>query len=434
MSLSRKFVIVLVLSVCSIALVNIVAFYFLYNSYIKIYLSEKIDSRKDVTIEYINNIIERQTLEDIDNIFSDVELEFFELLDISDGTISLEKEENVNVVVDFLIKSGVAPKYIEEVIPDNNLEKILELLKDPESPERNFVQRLFFSLVAINIFILLGLAWAILYFTRKIIFPIKKATREIKDLKIWKNYKKIEYKKRDEIWLLIDSINVLNKRLSVQEKIRSRLLADISHELKTPITSIQCYLEGISDGVIDLSDKNLGSITSEMTRLIELVNKIMEYEKFENTNLVLNKQSYKPYNLISDIVETQAIYLKENGQNINITGSENIELFLDQDLFTQLVYNLIWNFLKYSWENTTLEIIISSSGVSFVDNGVWIPKKEIPFLFEKFYQWKKEKTGNINSRGIWVGLSIVKKIIEAHGWKMKIHSDLGKWFSFTITL
>jgi len=184
MSLSRKFVVVLIASVCSIAIVNVVAFYALYNSYIRIYLSEKINLREDVTIDYINNIIERQALDEIDNIFSDVELEFFELLDISDGTISLEKEENVNIVVDFLVKSGVTPKFIEEVIPDNNLEKVLELLKDPESPERNFVKKLFLSLVAVNLVMLILQALAILYFTKKIIFPIKKATSEIKDLQI----------------------------------------------------------------------------------------------------------------------------------------------------------------------------------------------------------------------------------------------------------
>ena len=105
MSLSRKFVFVLIISVCSVALINILAFYLFYNSYIRLYLSEKIDSRQNVTIEYINNIIEQQTLEDIDNIFSDVELEFFELLDLSDGDIPLEKEENVNIVVDYLVKS-----------------------------------------------------------------------------------------------------------------------------------------------------------------------------------------------------------------------------------------------------------------------------------------------------------------------------------------
>lgn len=432
MSLSRKFVFMLVGSVCSIALLNIFTFYFLYNSYIKIYLSDKIESRKDITIEYINNLIERQTLEDINSIFSDVEIEFFELLNLNDGTIPLEKEENVNIVVDFLLKSGVTPKYIEEVIPENNLEKILELLKDPESPESRFVSRLLLSLVLINCIFLLCLAVITLYFTRKIILPIKKVTSQIKDLGLSQSTTPLKYDKKDEIGLLIHAINELNKRLALQENIRSRLLADISHELKTPITSIQCYLEGISDWVIELSDKNLNSITSEMKRLIELVNKIMEYEKFDAQDLQLQKTSENPYEIISQLVETQQVYLWENKQNILLEGSKNIEIFMDRDLFVQLVYNIFWNFLKYAWKKTTLEVSISSKRIQFNDNGAGISKKEVPYLLEKFYQGKKEKSWNIEIRGIGVGLSIVKKIAEVHNWKIKISSDEGKGFSFTI--
>jgi signal transduction histidine kinase len=417
MSLSRKFVIVLMISVCSIAIVNILAFYVFYNSYIRLYLSEKIDSRQNVTIEYINKIIERQTLEDIDNIFSDVELEFFELLDLSDGNIPLQEDKNVNIVIDYLVKSWVSPKYIEEIIPENNLEKILVLLQDKNSPETRFITRLFISLIFTNIIVLLLIALWVLYITKKIIFPIKRATNEIKTLDFWKDSKKIKYDKKDEIWLLIQSINGLNSRLSIQEKIRSRLLADISHELKTPITSIQCYLEWISDWVIQLSEKNLASIISEMTRLTELVNQIMEYEKFENSQIELKKEAYNPYELISAVSETQKIALEETKQSIIISWSKNIEIYLDKDLFTQLTYNLIWNFKKYAWNCTELHIPISRGKITFKDNGKGIAKKEIPFLFEKFYQGKKEKTGNISVRGIWVWLSIVKKIIAAHNWK-----------------
>ena len=129
------------------------------------------------------------------------------------------------------------------MIPDNTLEKILELLKNPESPESRFVSRLLFSLVLVNLFFLLALAIIVLYVTRKIILPIQKATSQIQDISFSQIQKKIEYPRKDEIGLLIHSINELNKRLSLQESIRNRLLADISHELKTPITSIQCYLE-----------------------------------------------------------------------------------------------------------------------------------------------------------------------------------------------
>ena len=432
MSLSRKFVLLLVSCVLSIAIVNIAAFYVFYSSYISLYFSEKISARESITIEYINNIIERQTLEDIDNIFNDVEIEFFELLDNNQWEIPLEKTENVNIVVEYLAKSWVSSKYIEEVIPENNLEKILTLLRDPNSPESNFIKRLFISLVLTNIVTILLLAFWVFYFTRKIILPIKRATTQIANLRPWESKNIIRYDKKDEVWLLIKSINGLNTRLSIQEKIRSRLLADISHELKTPITSIQCYLEWISDWVIELSEKNLESITSEMWRLTQLVNQIMEFEKFENSKIDLSKKAYNPYDIIYSITETQKTQLELTHQTISVDWSKNIELFFDKDLFTQLVYNIISNFRKYAWEWTHLSISISWKEILFSDNGKWISKKEIPFLFEKFYQWKKEKSWNIETRGIWVWLSIVKKIVSTHWWTSYVVSDVDTGFSFTI--
>jgi len=432
MSLSRKFVVVFVVSICSIALLNILAFYLFYSSFIRLYLSEKISSRQSVTIEYINNIIEKQALEDIDSIFSDAELEFFDLLDISWGTIDLKEEENVSTVVDFLVKSWVSAKYIEEVIPENNLEKILESLKDPESPESNFIKRIVLSIVVANL-LFLSVFWLwVWYFTKKIIYPIKNATNEIKTLEIGSSKNKIHYKKKDEIGLLIQAINNLNTKLSIQEKIRSRLLADISHELKTPITSIQCYLEWIHDGVIELNHDNLESITSEMQRLTDLVNQIMEYEKYENTSLDLVKISSNVYNIISDILKTQSIFLEKNKQRVTLIWSKYIEILLDKAAFTQLVYNILSNFMKYAWTGTELNISIAAEKIVFSDNGKWIPKKELPFVSEKFYQGKIEKSGRSTERGIWVGLSVVKKIIEAHSWKYTIESDTGKGFTLSI--
>jgi len=83
-SLARKFIIIIISSIVSIALVNILAFYVFYSNYLKLYLVERIESKEEVTIDYINEVIEKQTLDDIDNIFSDTEIEFFELLEDGD--------------------------------------------------------------------------------------------------------------------------------------------------------------------------------------------------------------------------------------------------------------------------------------------------------------------------------------------------------------
>lgn len=435
MSLSRKFIIAFMASVLFIALANVFVFYFSYTSYLKEYLQEKIQLRSEVTIEYISEILEKQAIDDIDNIFNNVELELFELLDNNEGTISLAEEKNVNIVVDYLVQSWVAPKYIEEIIPINNFKKILDSLKDKTSPEFKFVRKLFLTVVFSNIIFICIISFVMLIFTQKIILPIKKATMSIRSMKPSDGENNvIVYEKKDEIWLLIGAINGLNKKLTVQETIRSRLLADISHELKTPITSIQCYLEWIADGVIEVNQKNLDSITGEMSRLIELVNTIMEYEKFENKKLRLNTSVEDIPEVIEEVVWTHLTRLQENKQTIQIDGVETLFLDIDTSLFKQLVHNLIGNFLKYAGKKSTLTITITKTSLEFKDNGAGIKKEKVPFLKEKFYQGKEEKTGKINERGIWVGLSIVQKIALAHGWKTKIKSDEWKGFHFKIQI
>jgi signal transduction histidine kinase len=95
---------------------------------------------------------------------------------------------------------------------------------------------------------------------------------------------------------------------------------------------------------------------------------------------------------------------------------------------------LIGNFLKYAWKESLLTINITKKYIDFSDNGVWVKQSEIPYLMEKFYQWNIEKTGNIEERWIWIGLSIVWKILDAHNWKHQIKSDEKKGFSFKIIL
>lgn len=437
MSLSRKFIIAILTTILFITTINIVAFYVFYTTYLKIYLVEKIESRDKVTIEYINEVIKKQTIDDIESIFTDTEIEFFELLENNDWKIPLSKEKNVDIVVNYLVKSWIAPKYIEEIIPTDNFWKVLEAMTDKNSPEYRFINKLSISILITNIISISISIILLIIFIRKTIYPIKDITQKIKEIQNKKSSSKqteelVYYNKKDEVWLLVDAINNLNKKLNLQDEIRTRLLADISHELKTPITSIQCYLEWISDWVIKLDQKNLNSITYEMKRLISLVNKIMEYEKLDRKKLDLSLSDFPLYELLINLVETHKKRLRENKQRIKVNWEIWYILTADKDLFVQLVHNLIWNFLKYAWKNTILRINITKKYIEFSDDWVWVKNIEIPFLTEKFYQWKIEKTWDIDSRWIWVWLSIVTKIIDSHSWRYEIKSDLWKWFSFKV--
>jgi signal transduction histidine kinase len=432
MSISRKFITVLVASILFIAFINIASFYFFYNSYLKIYLAEKIQARDKVTIEYINEVIERQTLEEIDNIFSDIEIEFFELLENNQWSINLNDAQNIDIVTNYLIKSWVAPKYIEEIIPQNKFAAVLDSIKQKGTPEYNFLNKFILSVLVANIIAIVLILIAIFIFAGKTIIPIKNATKKIKTLKVGRDFEDIEYKnKKDEIGLLIGSINELNHKLVLQDKIKNKLLADISHELKTPITSIQCYLEWIMDWVIELNDKTLSSITEEMKRLIKLVNMIMEYEKFENKNLDINLKKVNIQKILIEISETSKQKLKKSKQRIKVSW-EDIIKEIDEDLFRQIVHNIIGNFVKYAGKNTHLQVNVTRNYIDFSDDGKGVSAKEIPFLLEKFYQGKTEKTWDIDERGIGVGLSVVEKIVNNFWWTMKVESDTNKGFRIKI--
>jgi len=431
MSLANKILLILLSSIFFIAIVNIVSFYIFYSNYLKIYLADKINSKEEVTIDYINNIIEKQAIEDINNIFRDIELEFFELLELNDWKIPLNNENNIDIVINYLLKTWVAPKYIQEIIPDNYFEKILDSLKDKDSLEYKFINNLTKSIILTNIFAIIFLIFVFLIISSIILEPIRKTTKNIKKLQIWTDFRIINYNKKDEIWLLVNALNWLNAKLSIQDNIRNKLLADISHELKTPITSIQCYLEWIKDGVIKLDNNILDSIISEMERLIKLVNKIMEYEKFEAKDITLNLEKINIKKLIENIANNYSLQLQKTKQTILVSWYD-WEFVTDKDSFIQIVHNIISNFIKYAWENTTLNILIKPSFISFKDNGKWVNKNELPFIREKFYQAKTEKTWDIESRWIWVWLNIIEKLAKKLNYKVEIISEQNNWFEIKI--
>lgn len=431
MTLSRKIIFSLLWSILFIALVNIISFYFFYSLFLKLYLSDTIQTKEEITRDYIDEIIEKQALDEVDNIFNDIEIQFFELLERNEWKIKLNTKENIDVVVNYLSRAGVSLKYIEEVIPQNYLEKILEDFKDEKTPEYVFFHRLVKAILVTNLIAILILILFLIVFSKRIISPIEKTTSVIKNLKLGKDFRVIHYAKKDEIWLLVNAINGLNIKLNIWENIRNKLLADISHELKTPITAIQCYIEWIKDGVIKLDERILNSIIDEMQRLVKLVNKIMEFEKFESKKIDIHLQKEDVRFITEQVIKQFKQKLKSTNQKIVTSGLDK-KILTDKDSFIQIIQNIISNFIKYAWKNTTLKIEFWVNFIKFLDNWKWVAKTELPYIKEKFYQGHQERTGDIDDRGIWVWLSIIDKTVKALGWELEINSE--EWNGFEIKI
>lgn len=204
--------------------------------------------------------------------------------------------------------------------------------------------------------------------------PVQSIIENLSDIISRKGYKQIEYKKKDEFGALINTINSLNKNLSHQQKIRSDLLSDLSHEIKTPITAIKCYLEGMDDGVIETNAKNYALLHKEINRLIEITGSIMEYEKLEQTDRdALKITEVDFWKLIEHMQNEYTPLLAKQDQHIVFTENKiPTILHFDEGKFIQLTHNIFSNFIKYSGEGKTLTVKTSERNgkvfLTFRDN------------------------------------------------------------------
>lgn len=251
------------------------------------------------------------------------------------------------------------------------------------------------------------------------------------------NYKKeVSYKSNiREIDDLISSINKLSNELKEQENLRKQLTEDIAHELRTPLTSIRGHLDTIIAGIWQPTNERLISINEEVIRITNLVDKLRKLAKFDKGKNNLNKEIVDLKKYIKSIAYNYEGKALE--KNIIIKYKlEDIKALIDKEKFAQVIINILSNAIKYN--NGNNEIYISSFKkdknivISIKDYGVGIAKSEQKNIFERFY--RVDKSRGANEKGMGVGLTIAKSIVNAHGGKIKVYSEINKGSEFIITL
>ena len=251
------------------------------------------------------------------------------------------------------------------------------------------------------------------------------------------NYKKeVSYKSNiREIDDLISSINKLSNELKEQENLRKQLTEDIAHELRTPLTSIRGHLDTIIAGVWQPTNERLISINEEVIRITNLVDKLRKLAKFDKGKNNLNKEIVDLKKYIKSIAYNYEGKALE--KNIIIKYKlEDIKALIDKEKFAQVIINILANAIKYN--NGNNEIYIRSFKkdnnivISIKDYGVGIAKSEQKNIFERFY--RVDKSRGANEKGMGVGLTIAKSIVNAHGGKIKVYSEINKGSEFIITL
>lgn len=204
-------------------------------------------------------------------------------------------------------------------------------------------------MIVVNILLIIFILLISYLWIHRAFRPIQTILENLSNIISRKGYKQIEYSKKDEFGALISAINSLNESLSRQQQIRSDFLSDLSHEIKTPITAIKCYLEGMDDGVIETSEKNYRLLHREIDRLINITSSIMEYERLEQEgtdSLVL--QSIDFIELVRNVRDEYMPMLQKNRQEISCAESKTFLVNLDSEKTIQMLHNIFSNFLKYA--------------------------------------------------------------------------------------
>ncbi len=245
--------------------------------------------------------------------------------------------------------------------------------------------------------------------------------------------------RQDEIGELAASFNSMAEALAKSDAKRSEFISNVSHELKTPMTTIAGFADGILDGTIPVErqEEALKTISAETRRLSRLVRNMLDLSRLQSTDTIATQEPF-------DICETMARILvslepKINAKALDVVADfpdESLKVWGDRDAITQVGYNLLDNAIKFSRHGGHLGLSIATKGnkayISIRDEGETIPPEELPLIFDRFH--KTDHSRSVDREGVGLGLYIVKTILNTHREDITVTSQDGLTeFTFTLT-
>lgn len=288
-------------------------------------------------------------------------------------------------------------------------------------------------------FPLIVMFFAIYAMTYRLTKPLKLMSEASKAMAKGDFSKRIPVTSDDEIGELAVSFNQMTNSLVQLEGMRRSFVANVSHELKTPMTTISGFIDGIIDGTIepDKQQYYLNIVSEEVKRLSRLVQSMLSMAKLESGEFVIKPELFDFRELLRTIVVSQEQRIEK--KSINIEGLDSmadISVNADRDLIHQVVYNLVDNAIKFTEEQGTISFSLKTESKKMVfeitNTGEGIPEAELPYVFERFYKVDKSRSVNKNSTGL--GLYIARTIIKAHGGVLSVASSENKFTTFRVVL
>lgn len=297
----------------------------------------------------------------------------------------------------------------------------------------------------LNVVYITGLVLFILSFiimivvVRAVIRPLREINYAAKQYAEGNLKYNIPIHSHDEIGYLAGTLNYMSDEINDMEEYQKNFIANISHDFRSPLTSIKGYLEAILDGTIppELYQKYLGIVISETKRLTKLTESMLTLNSMDSGKNTLNRTNFDINRTIKDTAASFEGTCSAKGITFDLTFSNEIQMvWADYGKIQQVIYNLIDNAIKFSHENSVIYITAAEKNekifVSVKDTGIGIPKKSIPKIWERFY--KSDLSRGKDKKGTGLGLAIVKEIIQAHGENIDCISTEGVGSEFIFSL
>jgi len=234
---------------------------------------------------------------------------------------------------------------------------------------------------------------------------------------------------------LIETINNLAETLEKQEALRKQLTADMAHELRTPLATLQSHMEAMIDGIWEPDTGRLKSCHEEIVRINKMVGGLEKLARYESDNLILTRTSFDVSELVRHIVNNFENEFLNKNIDLEFAGEESV-LNADKDKVSQVVINLLSNAIKYTPRGGAVKVTVKDSHdvvqIIVKDTGTGIPPEDLPHIFERFY--RADKSRNRLTGGAGIGLTITKAIVEAHKGKIQVQSKINEGTEFIISL
>ena len=359
-------------------------------------------------------------------------------IDISDIAKSITNNSGKKVSYTLNIDRLKTQIYVYgKQIPDTNYCYVIIMPIDPIDATSTVItsQLIYITVISLIISTIISL-----FMSRRISKPIMEMNEGAK--KLGKGDYNVVFEKcgYDELDQLADTLNSATTSLERTDEIRRELLANVSHDLKTPLTMIKAYSEMIRDLSGDNKQKreaHLKVIIDETDRLTRLVNDMMDLSKIESGIITLNKEKFNFSQVATSLIETIKMSNMDTQHEIKYSIPNDLYVNADRTKIEQVLYNLIINAIKHSGEgNRKIDVKVTATQkrvkVEVKDDGVGISKEDLKHIWDRYYKASESFTRNVQGSGL--GLSIVKNILLKHSSDFGADSEVGKGTTFWFDL